>query len=68
METFTVVIKNLYVDKTRNIKVRSEDTWLAHKQALEEYNQLREEIALIKDSRNNEVYSLNKGFIFEDYK
>jgi len=65
METFTAVVKNVYADKTRNIKVRCEDTWLAHKLASEQSNELREDIIQIKDSRNAEVYNINKGFIFE---
>lgn len=66
MEKFTVVIRNVYAsDKSRNVKIEAEDTWLAHKKANEYYNQLREDVVLIKDSKNNEVYSLEKGFIFE---
>lgn len=66
MEKFTVVIKNVYAsDKSRNVKIEAEDTWLAHKKANDYYNQLREDVALIKDSKNNEVYNLEKGFIFE---
>jgi len=66
METFTVVIKNVYAaDKSRNVKIKAEDTWLAHKLSNENYNQLREDIVSIKDSRGTEVYNLEKGFIFE---
>lgn len=66
METFTVVIKNVYAtDKSRTVKVKAEDTWLAHKLANEDYNQIREEVVSIKDSRGAEVYNLEKGFIFE---
>lgn len=66
METFTVVIKSAYSsDKSRSIKIRAEDTWLAHKETLTEYNELRENVVSIKDSKGNEVYNLEKGFIFE---
>jgi len=66
MEKFTVVIKNVHTsDKSRSIKIDAEDTWLAHRYGNEYYNQIREEIVSIKDSKNNEVYNLEKGFIFE---
>lgn len=66
METFTVVIRNVYAtDKTRSIKVRAEDHYLAHKLGCDESNQLREDIISIKDSRKTEVYNIEKGFLFE---
>jgi len=68
METFTVIVKNSYADKNRNIRVQCEDMWLAHKAATLQTHQLKEEIISIKDSRNQEVYNLTKGFIFEEYK
>ena len=68
METFTVVIKNAYADKTRSVKIKAEDTWLAHKLGLEHYNELREDITQIRDSKNVEVYNLDGGFLFEENK
>lgn len=66
MEKFTVVIKNVYASgKSRNVIINAEDTWLAHKLANDHYNALKEDVVVIKDSKNNEVYSLEKGFIFE---
>lgn len=66
MEVFTAIIKNYTnIDKSRTIKVTDEDAWLAHKQACKYYNELKEYILNIKDSRNNEVYNIEKGFIFE---
>lgn len=66
METFTAVVKSVYAsDKTRNVKVTAEDHYLAHKYAGEYYNELREEIVSIKDSKKNEVYNPEKGFLFE---
>lgn len=66
MEKFTVVIKNVYSsDKSRSVTIKAEDSWLAHKEANNYYNQLREDVVSIKDSKNNEVYNLEKGFIFE---
>jgi len=66
METFTAVVKNyINIDKSRTIKITAEDTWLAHKLACNYYNELREYIINIKDSRNNEVFNIEKGFILE---
>lgn len=66
METFTVVIKSINaLEKTRTLKINAEDTWLAHKIATDSYNELKEDIVQIKDSKNNEVYNLDKGFILE---
>jgi len=66
MEKYTVIIKSVYSsDKSRSIIINSEDQWLAHKEANNYYNQLREDVVSIKDSKNNEVYNLEKGFIFE---
>jgi hypothetical protein len=66
METFTVVIKSVHnADRTRTVKIKAEDTWLAHKEALSKYNEFREIMATIKDSKGNEVFNLEKGFLFE---
>lgn len=65
MEKFTVQIKGVYSDKTRNISVEAEDHILAHKNTCYYYNEIREDIISIKDSKKNEVYNLSKGFIFE---
>jgi len=66
MEAFTVIIKShTSSDKSRATKIKAEDTWLAHKYACDHYNELRDYIQTIKDSRNNEVYNFEKGFIFE---
>jgi hypothetical protein len=66
METFTVVIRNAYAtDKTRSLKIKAEDHILAHKLGTQEHSQLREDIISIKDSRKNEVYNIEKGFLFE---
>jgi len=66
METFTVVIKGISsTEKSHQVKIKAEDTWLAHKLGLEHYNELKEDIVQIKDSKNNEVYNTDKGFLFE---
>ena len=68
METFTAVIKshgNPEKNRTRSVKIVAEDTWLAHKHACDHYNELKEFIFAIKDSRNNEVYNIEKGFLSE---
>jgi hypothetical protein len=66
MEKFTAVIKNIHSsDKSRSVKVTAWDQWEAHKFATDKYHQYREDIVSIRDSKNNEVYDLEKGFIFE---
>lgn len=66
METFTTVIKShVSSDKSKVIKISAEDAWLAHKYACKSYNELKEYVHSIKDSKNNEVYNHEKGFIFE---
>jgi hypothetical protein len=65
MEQFTIYIKNNASDKTRNIKIKCQDHYLAHQKALEDISLFREEITCIKDSRKIEVFNLTDGFIFE---
>lgn len=66
MERFTAVVKSIFnADKSRTLKLHAEDAWIAHKQAVKLYNQLREDVVTIKDSKGHEVYNLEKGFIFE---
>lgn len=67
MEKFTVYVKSVFNnDKARKISVTSEDTWLAHKAAILQTHQLKEDIVSIKDSMNNEVYNINTGFLFDN--
>ena len=65
METFTVLIKGIASDKTRSIKIKTLDHYNAHYQGCSKYNELKEDIVSIKDSKGTEVYNLEKGFLFE---
>lgn len=64
LETFTVNIKGITSDKVRSVKIKAMDHYLAHKDGLSYYNELKEDIINIKDSKGNEVYTINGGFIF----
>ena len=64
LETFTVNIKGITSEKIRSVKIKTLDHYSAHKEGLGYYNELREDIANIKDSKGNEVYNINNGFIF----
>lgn len=65
METFNVLIKGITSDKTRSVKIRAIDHYNAHLQGCDKYNELKEDIISIKDSKGTEVYNLEKGFLFE---
>ena len=65
METFTVVVKGIGSEKSRNFKIKTMDHYLAHSEGCSKYNELKEDIISIKDSKNHEVYNLEKGFLFE---
>lgn len=64
LETFTVNIKGITSDKIRSVKIKALDHYLAHKEGLTHYNELKEDIVNIKDSKGNDVYTINSGFIF----
>lgn len=65
MEHFTVHVKNLITNKIRKIALPCADHYLAHKKIFESINMFKEEIVSIKDSKKNEVFNLEQGFIFE---
>jgi len=65
METFTLMVRGIASERTRNVKIKAMDHYLAHKDGCYKYNELREDIINIKDSKGNEVYTLEKGFLFE---
>lgn len=66
METFTVVIKGIGSEKSRSLKIRAIDHYQAHREGCYKYNELKEDILSIKDSRGSEVYNLEKGFLFTE--
>jgi len=66
MEQFTVHVKNLITNKIKKVEARCMDHYLAHKTVFENINMFKEEIVSIKDSKKNEVFNLDQGFIFEN--
>jgi len=65
MEQFSVQVKNIVSNTVRNVKVQCFDHYEAHKRICDKINLFREDIISIKDSRKNEVYNLQDGFLFE---
>jgi hypothetical protein len=63
MYRYKIVIKNLYLPKTRNVFITSRDVYAAHKQGLATVNLQREDILKIYDYDSKQVYSSTKGFI-----
>jgi hypothetical protein len=66
-EKFTVYVKNSVAsDKNRKFNILALDHYLAHKYGIDRTNQIKEEIVSIKDSKGNEVYNINAGFLFDE--
>ena len=63
MKQYSVIIQDIYEKESqKHLKVEALNAQLAHKQSLRSTNALREEIALIKDQKNNVVYTYKDGF------
>lgn len=63
MKQYSLIIQNIYEkEKQKSIKVQSINPQIAHKEGLRFTNALREEIALIRDDKNNIVYTYKDGF------
>jgi hypothetical protein len=63
MYRYKIVIKDLYLPKTRNVFTTSRDVYTAHKKGLNTVNLQREDIFKIYDYDNKQVYSSTKGFL-----
>jgi len=63
MYRYKVVIKDLYLPKTRNVFVTTRDVYTAHKEGLNTVNLQKEDIFKIYDYDNKQVYSSTKGFL-----
>ena len=63
MYRYKVVIKDLYLPKTRNVFVNTRDVYTAHKEGLTTVNLQKEDIFKIYDYDNKQVYSSTKGFL-----
>jgi ribosome maturation factor RimP len=62
IEKYTVHIKDLTGKKSKKIKVDENDPISAHKKALDQCNQLTQDISKIVDFEDNIVYTIDKGF------
>jgi len=66
-EKFTIFVKStINGDKNRKFNISALDHYLAHKYAINKTNQIKEEIVSIKDSKGNEVFNVNAGFLFDE--
>lgn len=66
-EKFTIYVKGSVTgDRSRKFNIFAFDHYLAHKYAINKTNQIKEEIVSIKDSKSNEVYNMDAGFLFEE--
>lgn len=67
MEKFIAFIKaNNQTEKIRKVSILSMDHYNAHKNVLSKLDIKKEDIIYIKDSKGNEVFNLDKGFIFDE--
>lgn len=67
MEKFAVYIKaNSNTEKTRKVSINAFDHYQAHFNIHNKLDIKREDIVTIKDSRGNEVFNLDKGFLFDE--
>ena len=62
-QRYTLKIKNLYKNSSRDITVEHHDAQLAHKSAYMDHLKTDEEIRLVTDQKGSVVYDLHKGFI-----
>jgi len=63
MTPYNLIVQDIYErEKQKHIQVRANDPQLAHKAGLKYTNALREEIAIIRDERNNIVFTYKDGF------
>jgi hypothetical protein len=63
MKQYSLIIQDIYEkEKQKNIRVKTTNAQLAHKEGLKHTNALREEIALIREDKNI-VYTYRDGFL-----
>jgi hypothetical protein len=67
MNSYNVVIQDIYEkEKQKHVSVSAQNAQLAHKAGLRHTSALREEISLVKDSKNNVVFTFKDGFVEVD--
>jgi len=64
IERYTASIKEVNGKKTKRIKVNANTADEAHKLALEQCNELTQDITKITDFEGNIVYTLDQGFVY----
>lgn len=63
MKTYNIIIQDIYEKgKYKEITIKAINPQLAHKAGLKHTNALREEISLIKDSKDSIVFTYKEGF------
>jgi hypothetical protein len=64
MKSYNLIVQDIYEkEKQKHVAVKAINSQLAHKEGLNSCNALREEIALIRDSSNNIVFTYKDGFV-----
>lgn len=67
MEKFAIYIKaNSQTEKIRKVSINAFDHYQAHKNVLSKIDIKKEDIVYIKDSKGNEVFNLEQGFLFDE--
>jgi len=61
-QQYTVKIRNLYKDQSREVVLEHDSAQLAHKKAYMSYLKLDEEIQLVEDLSGKTVYDIHRGF------
>jgi len=64
IDKFTALVKDSFGKKLKRIKIDADDVYSAHKLALEQCNELTQDITRIIDGEGNTVYTLDKGFVY----
>jgi hypothetical protein len=64
MNSYSLIIQDIYEkENQKHISLEAKNAQLAHKAGLKYTNSLREEIALIRDSKNSIVFTFRDGFV-----
>lgn len=64
IDRFTALVKDVFGKKIKRIKIDADDVYSAHKLALEQCNELTQDITKVLDAEGTTVYTLDKGFVY----
>lgn len=64
IDRFTAVIKDAHGKRIKRVRVDADDVYQAHKSALEQCNELSQDILKILDADGNTAYTLEGGFVY----